>query len=85
MTIRQEMKRYNSETHKREIYLDDIEYYSLQEIKGYCISEMEKLSCRHDMVVFNFVVMDTKEPITIVAQMIEDIDGLCYPELQYGF
>lgn len=85
MTIRQQLKRYNSDTHNREIYFNDVEYHSLQEIKDYCISEMEKLSCRHDMVVFNFVVMDTKEPITIVAQMIEDINGLCYPELQYGF
>lgn len=85
MIIRQKKKKYNTETHKREIYLDDVEFHSLQEIKSYCINEMDKFSCRHDMVVFNFVVMDTKEPITIVAQMIEDIDGLCYPELQYGF
>lgn len=85
MTIRQQLKKYNSETHKREVYLDNVEFHSLQEIKDYCIDEMNKLSCRHDMVVFNFIIMDTEEQITIVAQMIEDIDGLCCPELQYGF
>ena len=83
MTIRRQIKRYNPEPRQREFCLDDTEFYSLKEIKDYCISEMDKYPYRNDMVLSVFVIMDTNEKITIMSQMVKHKDESGYYTVLY--
>lgn len=40
MIIKQKKKRYNPDAKRREEYLDNREFHSLQVIKDYCIDEL---------------------------------------------
>lgn len=84
MIIKQKKKRYNSDTKRREEYLDDKEFHSLQEIKDYCMDETNHTSIT-DCVIFAFTIMDTNEDVEIIGSWKRSDDDFYYVVLYYGF
>lgn len=84
MVIRQKKKRYNPNTKCREEYLDDREFYSLQEIKDYCVNETNYTFIGDDLK-FVFTIMDTNEDVEIVGSWKQDEDDFYYVWLDYWF
>lgn len=84
MIIRQKKKRYNPNTKCREEYLDDKEFYSLQEIKDYCVNETNYTFIGDDLK-FVFTIMDTNEDVEIVCSWKQDEDDFYYVWLDYSF
>lgn len=86
MTIKEVKRKYNSETKRRERYLGDREFYSLQEIKDYCRSDtMYNRKPAPDEVVYTFMLMDTQEQIDISVQYGLDENNEKYIKLDYWF
>lgn len=84
MIIRQKKKRYNPDTKRREEYLDDREFHSLQEIKDYCVNETNYISIS-DNVKFVFTIMDTNEDVEIIGSWKRSDDDFYYVILDYWF
>ena len=85
MIIRQKKKRYNPDTKRREEYLDDREFHSLQEIKDYFIESTNRNSSFCDIVSQSFVIVDTNEEIRIFGQWCKNEEGSYYVKLDYDF
>lgn len=86
MTIKEVKRKYNSETKRRERYLGDREFHSLQEIKDYCRSDtMYNRKPTLDEVVYTFMLMDTQEQIDISVQYGLDENNEKYIKLDYWF
>lgn len=84
MVIRQKKKRYNPDTKRREEYLDDREFHSLQEIKDYCVNKTNYISIS-DSVKFVFTIMDTNEDMEIIGSWKQGDDDFYYVILDYWF
>lgn len=84
MIIRQKKKRYNPDTKRREEYLDDREFHSLQEIKDYCVNETNYISIS-DNVKFVFTIIDTNEDVEIIGSWKRSDDDFYYVILDYWF
>ena len=84
MIIRQKKKRYNPNTKRREEYLDNREFHSLQEIKDYCMDETNHTSTI-DYVKFVFTIMDTNEDVEIIGSWKPSDDDFYYVVLNYWF
>ena len=84
MIIKQKKKRYNSDTKRREEYLDDKEFHYMQEIKDYCMDETNHSSIT-DCVIFVVTIMDTNEDVEIIGSWIRSDDDFYYVVLYYGF
>ena len=85
MIIKQKLVKYNTETKRRETYLDDREFYSLQEIKDYFIESSNRNPSFCDVVCQSFVITDTNEEIRIFGQWCKNEEGSYYIELDYDF
>ena len=84
MIIRQKKKRYNPDTKRREEYLDDREFHSLQDIKDYCVNETN-YTLISDSVKFVFTIIDTNEDIEIMGSWKRSDDDFYYVILDYWF
>lgn len=84
MIIRQKKKRYNPDTKRREEYLDDREFHSLQAIKDYCANETNYISIS-DSVKFVFTIIDTNEDVEIIGSWKRSDDDFYYVVLDYWF
>ena len=84
MIIKQKKKRYNSDTKRREEYLDDKEFHSLQEIKDYCMDETNHTSIT-DCVIFVFTIINTNEDVEIIGSWKRSDDDFYYVILDYWF
>lgn len=84
MIIKQKKKRYNPYTKRREEYLDDREFHSLQEIKDYCVNETN-YTLISDSVKFVFTIMDTNEDVEIIGSWKRSDDDFYYVILDYWF
>ena len=84
MIIRQKKKRYNPDTKRREEYLDDREFHSLQDIKDYCVNETN-YTLINDSVKFVFTIIDTNEDVEIIGSWKRSDDDFYYVILDYWF
>lgn len=84
MIIRQKKKRYNPDTKRREEYLDDREFNSLQEIKDYCAKETN-YTLISENIKFVFTIMDTNEDVEIVGSWKRSDNDFYYVVLDYWF
>lgn len=84
MIIRQKKKRYNPDTKRREEYLDDREFNSLQEIKDYCANETN-YTLISENIKFVFTIMDTNEDVEIIGSWKRSDDDFYYVVLDYWF
>ena len=84
MIIRQKKKRYNSDTKRREEYLDDREFHSLQEIKDYCVNKTN-YTLISENIKFVFTIMDTNEDVVIIGSWKRSGDDFYYMWLDYWF
>lgn len=84
MTIKEIKKKYNPKTKRRERYLDDREFHSLQEIKYYCMYKTPYNETLDD-ILCKFMIVDTKEEIDISIRYFRDEDGDKCMQLQYWF
>lgn len=82
MIIKEVKRKYNPEINRRERYLDDREFRSLQEIKDYCVEKTNHTLINED-VKFLFTIIDTNEDIEVVGSWKMDDDGFYYVKLDY--
>ena len=85
MIIKQKLVKYNTETKRRETYLGDREFYSLQEIKDYFIESSNRNPLFCDEVHQSFVITDTNEEVRIFGQWCKNEEGSYYVKLDYDF
>ena len=84
MTIKEIKKKYNPETERRERYLGDREFHSLQEIKDYCIYKTPYNETLDD-ILYKFMIVDTQEEVDISIRHFMAEDGDRCVQLQYWF
>lgn len=82
MTIKQKL--FKIVNGKRECYLGDKEYHTLQEIKDLCY-ERSQNTLIFENSLFQFVLIDTDEEIKIVSSWKKDSDDFYYVVLEIYF
>lgn len=82
MIIKQKL--FKTVNGKREYYLGDKEYYTLQEIKDLCYEKSQNTLISENLR-FEFVLVDTGEEIEIVTKWKKDSDGFYYVVLEIYF
>lgn len=82
MTIKQKL--FKTVNGKRECYLGDKEYHTLQEIKDLCYEKTQNTLISENSR-FEFVLIDTDEEIEIVTKWKKDSDDFYYVVLDINF
>lgn len=84
MIIKEIKKKYNPETKRRERYLGDRDFHSLQEIKDYCIYKTPYNEIPDD-ILYKFMIVDTQEEVDISVRFFMAEDGDRCVQFRYWF